>query len=42
MANTTDLISQLEPSAPKEIIVNPKMWTGVYIFFVGTGASVIP
>ena len=42
MTNTPNLISQLEPSLPKEIMANAKIRTGVSIFSGGTGAIVTP
>ena len=36
------MISKLEPSAPKEILVNAKMRTHVYIFSGGTWAGFTP
>ena len=36
------MIGQSEPSAPKEIMVEDKMWTNVSILYEGTGASVMP
>ena len=40
--NTPNFISQLEPSAPKEILVKSKMRTDVYILTGVTGASATP
>ena len=42
VTNTKKFICQLEPSAPKEILVNPKMRTGASILSGGTGSSVTP
>ena len=39
MTNTSNLISQLETSAPKKILLKSKMPTDFYLLF-GTGASV--
>ena len=36
------MISQLETSAPKEIMVKSKMQTGVSLFSRGTGGTVNP
>ena len=41
MTNTSNLISQLEPSAQKEILLESKMPTEVSPFF-GTGVRVTP
>ena len=40
--NTPNFISQLEPSAPKEILVKSKMRTDVYILTGVTRESVTP
>ena len=37
-----NFISQSEPPAPKEIMVNPKMQTDVSLLSVATGDSVTP
>ena len=40
--NAPNLISQSEPPAPKEIMMNPKMRTDVSVLSVATGAIVFP
>ena len=40
--NEPNLISQSEPPAPKEIMVDPKMRTGVSVLSGNTGASATP
>ena len=42
MTNTSNLISQLEPSSPKEILVESKMKTDVSLLSGGKGASFTP
>ena len=42
VTNTPNFISQLEPSAAKEILVEYKIRTDVSLFFGGTVASVTP
>ena len=42
MTNAKNLISQSEPPAPKVIMVDKKMRTGVYILSGGAGASATP
>ena len=42
VTDAPNLISQSEPPAPKEIMVNPKMQTDFYVLSVATGASETP
>ena len=42
VTNATNLISQSEPSSPKEILADNKIHTGPYFFSEGTGYSVTP
>ena len=42
VTNAPNFISQSEPPAPKEIMVNPKMRTNISILLVATGACVTP
>ena len=42
MTSTLNFISQLYPPAPKEILVESKMRTGVSLLSRGMGASVTP
>ena len=42
VTNAPNLISQSEPPAPKEIMVDKKIRTGISVLSGGTGASANP